>query len=112
MLASVIPLRRMPANLTVLDYLIPSELEKDLKPGQLVTIPFRNRDEFAVVHSLKTHSNVTATRLKSLVKIVLRDPIIPAAQLAFLEEIAALYGTPLGFLLKNNLPPVQKRKTG
>ncbi|MSU75553.1 MAG: hypothetical protein EXS55_03510 [Candidatus Magasanikbacteria bacterium] len=110
MLATVIPLRRMPASLTVLDYLVPANLEPLIKPGQLVSIPFRSGLEFAIVHSLKITSYIESARLKTVIAITLERPIMSREQLAFLEEMATLYATPLGFLIKSNLPPLQKRK--
>lgn len=110
MIAQVIPAKRGPLHLNWFDYLVPSELESKLHIGHLVTIPLRSRIEFGIVRSLSTTSEAANSRLKPLAAIVNEQPLLSQAQLAFLEDLSALYSTSLGLLVKSNLLPLQKRK--
>lgn len=96
--------------MSILDYLIPKELESKIIPGQLVAIPFRNSLEFAIVHSVQNTTAVNSAKLKSIDSIALPRPLLSGEQLAFLDEMAAFYATPLGFLVKGNVLPLKKRK--
>jgi len=109
MLATVIPARRMPLTLPVLSYLVPEELEKTIKIGHLVEIPFRSKKEFGVVRKIETVS-AAKERLKNIFSVIGDQPALAEAQIKFLEDLASLYHTSLGYVLKTNLPPLQKRK--
>lgn len=103
----------MPMSLPFLDYSVPEELKTKIKIGQLVKIPFRNREEFGVVFSVgNPTSSVKELKIKALKEIILPAPILTRPQLDFLKEISELYHVSLGFLLKGNLLPLQKRKLG
>lgn len=110
MIAQIIPAKRGTLRLAMFDYLVPAELESVIKPGQLVLIPLRSKDEFGVIFKLTDIATIDLSRLKSLKSIVNEAPILSQAQLAFLIDMAELYHTSLGYLLKNNLIPLQKRK--
>lgn len=110
MLADIIPAFRTPLSLPFLSYLVPPELEERLKPGQLVTVPFRSKTVFGVVRAAYHQNPEDQKKLKTVTDIALEVPLLTEAQLRFLEEISGLYHTPLGFLLKTNLPPLQPRK--
>jgi primosomal protein N' len=107
MIARVIPLRRMPLRLAWLDYGISNELKTKAKPGQLVKIPLQNHVEFGMIHSLLDQA--PTRKIKDIIEMVAERPFLNSAQLSFLE-MAAMYATPLGFLVKMSLPPLQKRK--
>lgn len=110
MIAHIIPAKRGTLRLAMFDYLVPTELEGIIKPGQLVTIPLRSKEEFGVVFALAEKGDFDPTRLKSMTAIVNEAPILSHNQLAFLVDMSELYHTSLGYLLKNNLLPLQKRK--
>ncbi len=112
MIAEIIPARRMPLALPVLDYLIPPEIERAIRIGQLVTIPFQQSQAFGVIFNIKKNPAKLTTKLRPIKSIVFDRPILDRAQLIFLKEISDFYKVSLGFLLKNNLPPLQKRKLG
>lgn len=109
MIAHVIPAKRGTPHLAWFDYLVPPELEKSAAVGQLVRVPFRSGEMFGVIHSLAATPQLNI-KLKVLKEIIRPEPFISPPQFAFLEEMAALYRASLGFLVKTNLPPLQKRK--
>jgi len=108
MKALVIPVKRMPTRLPYFDYKIPNELLDKIKVGQMVFIPLRSQSIFGVVKKILPEKS--SDKLKFIESIVFEEPLISSEQLNFLEEISELYHTPLTFLIKNNLPPLQKRK--
>lgn len=108
MFASVAILRRMPKGLDRLDYRLPDNLV--LTPGQMVHVPFRQTLIPAIVLSLSPTTKLPEAKIKNIDNLVNPEPFLSESQLKFLEEIAEMYQTPLGFLLKTNLPPWKKRK--
>lgn len=110
MTAQIVPLRRLPFALSLLDYET-GELEGRLKKGQLVKIPLRGGTEFGLVCSLggqpKTNKKIT---LKKITEIIFEQPLIDGRQFDFLAEIAELYRAPLGFVIKSALLPLKKTK--
>ena len=70
--ATVIPKTRLPRNISPLfSYLIPEALEKSVQEGQLVLVPFRNKDVEAIV--VAVHSDVAPQlryKLKPVSKIL------------------------------------------
>lgn len=99
----------MPRSLPFLDYTAPVELENQVKIGQLVIIPFRNREEYGVIMELASDQPIKKG-VKPISKIVFSHPALAPAQLDFLHDLSLFYGTSLGFLLKTNLPPLKKTK--
>lgn len=109
MIIHVIPARRMPLSLPFFDYSVPKELETQIKIGQLVNIPFRNKEEFGVILDIKS-SEKPNIKTKPINNVVFDEPIISKEQLNFLVDISEFYHVSLGFLLKGNLLPLQKTK--
>ena len=109
MIIQVIPAKRMPLSLSFLDYSVPEEFANKIKIGQLVKIPFRNKEEFGVVLNIKP-SSASNIKTKSVKEIVFTEPVLSKEQLNFLVDISEFYHVSLGFLLKGNLLPLQKAK--
>jgi len=99
----------MPLSLPFLDYSVPEKDEGKIKIGQLIKIPFRNKEEFGVILDTKS-SGDSNIKTKPINKIVFTKPILSKAQLSFLVDISEFYHVSLGFLLKGNLLPLQIRK--
>ncbi|MBP6859920.1 MAG: primosomal protein N' [Candidatus Magasanikbacteria bacterium] len=110
MIVRVILAKRMPLSLPFLDYSVPEKIQHTVKIGQLVTIPFRRKEEFGVIFDIQPTTEQTEAKLKPITKIIFEKSIISKEQLAFIKDISEFYHTPLGFLLKTNLIPLQKRK--
>lgn len=99
----------MPSALNWLDYEVPTDLLNEIKIGQLVNIPLRGQTIFGVVYKL-SETTTSKIKLKPITSIVNPKPFLSEPQLAWLKELADFYKTPLGFLVKMNLPPLQKNK--
>lgn len=109
MYARVIPLRRTPLALQLLDYTVPTELESLVTVGQLVAIPFASQNIKGVIFSLNTPPPAKVVKLKSIISLDCVKPLIANRQLAFFYNLALIYATPLGFILKNSLPSLAKK---
>lgn len=110
MIARIIPIKRLPLKFYYFDYLIPDRFEGNIDVGQLVSIPFRNKIEFGLILSLHKNSQTKCEKIKPVESILIKQPLLSPAQINFLTEIAEFYHTPIGFLLKTCLLPLQKRK--
>ncbi len=100
----------MPLSLPFLDYSAPAELKNKIKIGQLVKIPFRDKEEFGVVCAINQSISKKTVKTKPIKEIVFPKPLLSKPQLDFINEISELYHVSAGFLLKGNLLPLQKRK--
>lgn len=109
MIIQIIPAKRMPLSLPFLDYSVPEEDKSNIQIGQLVKIPFRNKEEFGVVLGIKPAGKPNE-KTKPVKEIVFTEPILSKEQLNFLVDISEFYHVSLGFLLKGNLIPLQVRK--
>jgi len=108
MFASVAILRRMPKGLDRLDYRLPKGLS--VSPGTMVNVPFRNTIIPAIITGIYSNSHLPETKIKNIEGVINPEPFLSINQIKFIEEIAEMYQTSLGFLIKSNLPPWKKRK--
>ena len=108
MIAEVVPVKRGALKLPFFDYSIPEELQKKISVGQLVTIPLRGKPDFGVVISIREGSS--EFELKKVSSPISATPFFSAKQIEFYREIAELYHSSLGSILKSALPPLKKRK--
>lgn len=109
MIALVIPLRRLPRRFDFFSYTVPSALESQLQPGQLVTIPFQSSSILGIVFRLEPGSSSTEN-LKELKNIVYDHPLFSPIHLRFFDLIHRWYGTSLSTIASMAAPPLQKRK--
>lgn len=110
MIAKIIPIKRIPVSIAHLDYTVPNELISKISIGQLVEIPFRSNMIFGIVKSIETNSLINPTKIKPLSKIIFTNPLISQKLINFFIEISEFYKTPIGFILKTSILPLQKRK--
>lgn len=110
MRAQIILFRRMPPKINYFDYLVPKNLEKEIKIGQLVEIPFRNNNEYGLVYSLEQNSLLkNQTKLRALNKICFSTPFLPQSIFEYYKEISSFYATDLGFIYKFSFPKFTKK---
>jgi primosomal protein N' (replication factor Y) (superfamily II helicase) len=107
MIAQVIPIRRLPRQMGMFDYAVPSELEKDIQPGQLITIPMRKSTIYGLVFSCKEHSTLELKEVESIVHVT---PLFSKLRLTLLVRLSKFYGVSYGTIAKMMMPPLQKRK--
>ena len=84
-------------------YSVPDELRGNLRPGQLVMVPFGSRQLPGVVVALASASPVDETR--EVLQLVWEPPLIGSRQLALARWVASRYGAPLRAALDLVAPP-------
>lgn len=107
MIAKIIPLKNLPSNFFVFDYLIPKKIEKKIKIGQLVKIELRKTIIFGIVYSLENKNN---NNLKEVLEIIEEKILIDQTDLKIYNELAQFYKISLANLIKMALLPLQKNK--
>jgi len=125
MFAEIIPIIRLPPKIKTFSYLIPKELREQIKIGQAVEIPFRNKNIMGIVLELKpTLSKVypkpsqrkeekklsPKIKLKPIIKIFDLIPLLGPQQLKLVQWLADFYRVSTGLILKTILPPLPKKK--
>lgn len=111
MRAQIILFRRMPPNISYFDYLVPENLQKKIKPGQLVKVPFRNKEEFGLVYSLEQDSLKlkSSIKLRTLNSICFENSFLTKQISDFYKELSEFYATDLGFIYKFSFPAFTKK---
>jgi primosomal protein N' (replication factor Y) len=84
-------------------YAIPPEMESQLVPGHLVTVPFGSRREYGVVVALSDSAPVAEVR--EIDTLVRPDPVLSPVQLDLARWMSATYLAPLIDCLRQMLPP-------
>ena len=94
------------------DYSIPSELEKQLKPGVRVSVPFGRSNRKMIgycidVINAQHHQAATVNpkRLKPISSVIDQKPIIAADLLDLAQWISDYYVCPLGTVVETVVPP-------
>jgi len=110
-IATIVPIKRLPSHLSRLDYLVPESIAGDIAVGQLVTIPLRKSTEFGLVLSTKDSvPEGVKGKLKPITTIEYTTPLVSSMHLDFMQKVSARYHTPLSTIVGMSLLPMQKRK--
>ncbi|MFQ5544835.1 MAG: primosomal protein N' [Acidiferrobacterales bacterium] len=91
------PLRRC------FDYIVPEPMSA-ASPGVRVRVPFGRRELVGVLIRALDESPVEQARLKSVLQILDREPVLSTSMLSLLQWAADYYHHPLGEVLKAALP--------
>lgn len=89
-------------------YVLPQALVADVVPGARVLVPFGGRRLLGVVVEVRARRE-SDQKLKSIVAVVDKDPVLPPELLSFLREVASYYLAPLGEVLALALPAVERK---
>lgn len=101
----------VPAPLTgALTYRVPPSLAEQLQPGSRVVVELGKRRLFAVVLALTTKapSFKKTTKLKNILEVVDREPVVPEELLRFLIELGTYYFAPIGEVMKLAMPALER----
>ncbi|MFH1667939.1 MAG: hypothetical protein ABH884_02885 [Candidatus Komeilibacteria bacterium] len=88
MIASIIPLLRLPSNLNFFDYLVPTAMTQSLRVGSFVVIEFRKKKVIGLVHDFKKKSSIKT--LKYISRELDPALALTSLQIRSLEQIAKL----------------------
>lgn len=108
---NVIPLTRVNLRSSqIFTYLVPLKLHDQLRPGQIVKIPFGQRRISGVVSSLEMHRLGSETKkFKYLENLVDPFPQLTEKQLQLADWLSNYYVSSLGLVLKAMLPKLVKK---
>lgn len=109
MIAEIIPYTRTPRGTHFFDYLIPEEIENDIRIGSVVQITFRKKKRYGLVKRIKTDSPVPEERLHQLLSIHPYTRWTHPRQVAYLEWFAEYYGISLPTAWKTIQYPLLQR---
>ncbi len=87
------------------DYLPPAGYPAaTIRPGMRVRVPFGRTCKIGLVLAQSHHCEINPRRLKQIVEVLDREPLIPADMLSLLQWAAAYYHHPLGETIFSSLP--------
>ncbi|MBD3359887.1 MAG: primosomal protein N' [Candidatus Buchananbacteria bacterium] len=109
-IAQIIPVTRLKRDLHLFDYIVPDDLINRLKRGQLVEIPFRNKQAKGIIFDLVKDSDLKKSNLKSIDKIVEALPFLNNWQLKLIKFLADYYFVSMSVWAKMIVPEIPKRK--
>ncbi|MDP0560889.1 MAG: primosomal protein N' [Candidatus Endonucleobacter sp. (ex Gigantidas childressi)] len=97
------PLRRL------FDYLSPKNyssenIEQTIKPGTRVLVSFGRRQLTGVIVSTSNNSSISANKLKPIIKVLDKEPIIPEVIMKLCQWVANYYHYSLGETLMQAMP--------
>src|SRR5574340_743742 len=111
MFAEIIPLARLPKNLSSFDYEIPKNFPGQIKIGQMVKIPFRGKNVGGIVIAIKEKPTGNIGVIKKIIKILDQGENLDAVHLSILRWMAEYYLVSPALILKTFLPePPQKTR--
>lgn len=106
--AEVIPLVKLPKSLGVFDYKVPAGLIYQIKIGQLVEIPFRKKNIFGIVTTLKNEAGIINKKIKEIVSIKNKNILAPY-HLNLIFWLSENYFQSPALILKSLIPPIPKK---
>ncbi len=108
MYAEIVPIVRLIRKLKYFDYKIPSELEGQIKIGQIVEIEFRKKKINGVVQKIKKQTKTPQSKIKEIIK-VLPIPTLTEKQLKLVNWMSDFYLLSPALIFKTTLPQIPKR---
>ncbi len=108
MIVDIIPTKKMPKNLSILSYQVPSSLKKQINIGQLINIPLKNSNIIGVVNSTYRHKHFPYP-LKNINNIIHPKPIFTINQLKLFNTLAQYYQISSSLFVHYNLPQLIKK---
>ena len=87
------------------DYLAPDNVELDnIKPGVRLEVPFGKGTKCAFLIEIAQHSEVDASKLKRVIRILDHKPLLSAKDLRLLTWASSYYHHPLGEVISSAFP--------
>ena len=92
------------------DYLPPVAAEQvPLAPGMRVRVPFGGSVRIGLVVERSNETSVPAERLREILEVIDREPLLPPSAMEFLRWAADYFHHPPGEVLLGTLPPALRR---
>lgn len=97
-----VALQKASINDGVFTYAIPEHLQKNLRPGMLVRVPYRTMEVIGVVTSLTT--TCTYKKIREISEVYAQTPKLTFAQCGLVHHIASYYYAPINTVVRLCLP--------
>ena len=114
MYAEVVVLTYQAPDISSFAYEVPKELEKEIKIGQLVEVPFGKRNPMGIVINLHkvdpSHTRINLKKIRPVSSVLLQNPILLTYQIEILKWTSAYYIAPLVNCLEAILPPLNAKQ--
>jgi primosomal protein N' (replication factor Y) len=107
MYAEVVVLTYQAPDINSFTYEIPKELEKEIKIGQLVEVPFGKRSPQGIV--VEIHNKKPQVTTKPISKIVLENPLLFPYQIELVKWMSNYYLAPMVNCLNAILPELPRK---
>ncbi|HEU4411490.1 MAG TPA: primosomal protein N' [Polyangiaceae bacterium] len=91
-----------------LTYRVPGALEAQVGVGSRVLVELGRRRVMGVALARHGREPAEGVRVKELLDVVEREPVVPGELLRFVEEVARYYFAPVGEVLRLALPGVER----
>ncbi len=111
MYADVVVLTYQAPDINYFTYKIPKTMEKQIKIGQLVEVPFGKRNPLGIVVAIqdKKHETRNKIKIRNLNKILLPQPLLFPYQIEVLKWMSSYYLAPTVNCLEAMLPKMPAR---
>ena len=110
MYADVVVLTYQSPDIDSYTYEIPKELEKEIKIGQLVSVPFGNRNPMGIIMSIVDRLSTIDYKVKPISSIVIHQPLLLTFQIDLLKWLRFYYLAPMVNCLEAMLPQLPNAK--
>lgn len=92
-------------------YLVPLSLQDQLRPGQLVLVPFGRRQELGITSTFEMHRLPSEIRgMKEITKLLDNSPVLSEQNLSLAKYLSKYYICPLGLVIKAMIPKFSATK--
>ena len=112
LIAEVVPAVKLPRDVAqVFSYAVPEKMEKKIKTGMIVEIPFRRKNILGVVLSVKKEKPENIKfKLKEISGLPKEDLKLSGQQIQLAKFVSNYYYTPLSLVIKTIVPLITKNK--
>ena len=111
MLAEILPVARLPRQISTFSYLVPPELIGQVKVGQIVNINLRGSKTIGLITGLNKNNNLKSHfKLKNILGLVSNMSLLTETHLKLINYIADEYYHSPAMVLNSLLPNIGKNK--
>ncbi|MFH1890399.1 MAG: primosomal protein N' [Candidatus Kuenenbacteria bacterium] len=110
MIIDVIPIKKMPRQLSMLSYEVNSILAKKIKIGQIVKIPLRNSIVSGVVAKKNAKNKLRPSYLKNILEIINKKPLFTSEQINLFLALSEYYFVSASLFVYHSYPKMLKKE--
>ncbi len=111
MYAQVVVLTYQSPDIESYTYEVPKKLKKEVRPGQLVEVPFGKRNPMGIVIATSDKRQVTSDKLKikPITNVILEQSLLLPYQIELLKWLSFYYHAPMVNCLEAMLPEISSK---